>query len=783
MNNIKINLFQNMYKKELELIEGLQPYFKENLNNNQFEYVALFEIFNKEIYKNADYTALLSPRFKQKTNLDGYEIKEIIRKNPGYDVYLFNPFLNEIAGYYNIWTQGEYAHPGLNSIAKEVLNECHNLKIEDIKRTDETNTIFCNFWVGSQKFWKHFLPFLKKISNYCLENKEKFFKQTSYKTPTAFYTFLLERMVTTYIYFNKNIKVYSHPMNNLSDFNPCPITRGQYNWVNNVGKALNNNLGNDTSLKIFYEQHFNNCLPGQMYYKAQNNNDLPKTTRQDIKNLNHLSNHQYPGQLKLYNLFTFRDFAKAYLRLCIFFENKMQIKDTDIIIKYLFSKSEEIIQDQDLYFLNLHILIYELREDLHTTFKIFESQDCRRNFTKWCKIFSINEVVIPVLKSGETNPIIKKNIKKNINGFNLIGFAKKASGQGEDLRTYAKALKKLNIPFNIIDIEQAASINEVSHLFQKSIFFLNLPEIYKLKFSSFGLLIDNEFFRIGFSPWEISNFPKSLEFVSDHLDQIWAISDFVHKSYGEVFKGDVKQSPMLINRIQPMPLANNAKNLSLFRFLYVLDARSYLERKNPEILIKAFKKTFRSEENVSLILKISSLGLFPKEEKEIDSLCKNYNIKIIKDELTPYELQTLYMSSHVYVSPHRCEGFGRTILEAMIYGLPVISTNYSGNLDFCKTGNFIPIDFNLIKVNSKYPFTNEESVWADPIQESLESQMRFAFKNYESLRKKAKKNSVEVLKKYSIDTNLKEIENLLDVRKSSQKKTNKIKENISQELF
>ena len=39
-------------------------------------------------------------------------------------------------------------------------------------------------------------------------------------------------------------------------------------------------------------------------------------------------------------------------------------------------------------------------------------------------------------------------------------------------------------------------------------------------------------------------------------------------------------------------------------------------------------------------------------------------------------------SLDAYVSLHRAEGFGLTCAEAMASGLPVIASNYSGNLGF-----------------------------------------------------------------------------------------------------
>jgi glycosyltransferase involved in cell wall biosynthesis len=45
---------------------------------------------------------------------------------------------------------------------------------------------------------------------------------------------------------------------------------------------------------------------------------------------------------------------------------------------------------------------------------------------------------------------------------------------------------------------------------------------------------------------------------------------------------------------------------------------------------------------------------------------------------------------------HRSEGFGLTLAEAMSRGLPVVATNWSGNVDFLTPETGIPIPYRLI---------------------------------------------------------------------------------------
>jgi glycosyltransferase involved in cell wall biosynthesis len=82
-----------------------------------------------------------------------------------------------------------------------------------------------------------------------------------------------------------------------------------------------------------------------------------------------------------------------------------------------------------------------------------------------------------------------------------------------------------------------------------------------------------------------------------------------------------------------------------------------------------------------------------------------------------------------YVSPHRSEGLGLTVLEAMNAKKPVIATPYGGVADFVDSDTAIPLDFRLIEVgngNAPYP---PNFIWADPCTNSLRKAMRCLFED------------------------------------------------------
>jgi glycosyltransferase involved in cell wall biosynthesis len=77
-------------------------------------------------------------------------------------------------------------------------------------------------------------------------------------------------------------------------------------------------------------------------------------------------------------------------------------------------------------------------------------------------------------------------------------------------------------------------------------------------------------------------------------------------------------------------------------------------------------------------------------------------------------LLAFYQACDCFLSLHRAEGFGRGIAEALRLGLHVITTGYSGNVDFCQAPHADLVDYTLIPVEAgQYPYA-EGQVWADP---------------------------------------------------------------------
>jgi glycosyltransferase involved in cell wall biosynthesis len=78
------------------------------------------------------------------------------------------------------------------------------------------------------------------------------------------------------------------------------------------------------------------------------------------------------------------------------------------------------------------------------------------------------------------------------------------------------------------------------------------------------------------------------------------------------------------------------------------------------------------------------------------------------------EVETLLCALDVYVSLHRSEGFGYTLAEAMLLGVPAMATRYSGNLDFMTSENSFLVDCRETVVRTREGPFETGTLWAEP---------------------------------------------------------------------
>lgn len=306
-------------------------------------------------------------------------------------------------------------------------------------------------------------------------------------------------------------------------------------------------------------------------------------------------------------------------------------------------------------------------------------------------------------------------------GFNLIGYATSPLGLGEDLRSFASILEFLGIPFSVTDLPTESSGKVPYHWkclttedYDNSIFFMS-PMGCRDLHRVFPELFEKPKTTIGYFLWELPDLPE--EFIpSLHLvKHIWCPTKFVQKAFMAKSRQLTLCIPLPVNQVQGAGF-DFRENLNIpddaFVCLYMFDLHSTINRKNPQATTAAFLEFAKNKPDVFLTLKINRWQ--GRNPKELAWLPQHPQIKIITDTLMSHHIVDLYQSANCYLSLHRSEGFGRTLVEALQNNLALITTNYSGPADFVNANNAYLVEWAPRKVlPGEYPHS-KGSIWCEP---------------------------------------------------------------------
>lgn len=227
-------------------------------------------------------------------------------------------------------------------------------------------------------------------------------------------------------------------------------------------------------------------------------------------------------------------------------------------------------------------------------------------------------------------------------------------------------------------------------------------------------------YNIIYPAWELERYPEEWAHQLDRFDEIWAPSAFIRDSIAKAAAKPVIHMPLACEvrgaALRSRPYFGIPE--SPYAFLFFFDFLSYLERKNPFAVIRAFQEVLEREPwpDVALVVKTNNgdrrLDAYERFQQEIEPY--KDRVIIIDRTLSDADMKSLISLCDCFISLHRSEGFGRGMSEAMYLGKPVIATAYSGNMDFCNDETALLVDYDLVSVApDEYPHW-EGQFWADP---------------------------------------------------------------------
>uniref|UniRef100_UPI002605E974 glycosyltransferase family 4 protein n=1 Tax=uncultured Rhizobium sp. TaxID=155567 RepID=UPI002605E974 len=148
----------------------------------------------------------------------------------------------------------------------------------------------------------------------------------------------------------------------------------------------------------------------------------------------------------------------------------------------------------------------------------------------------------------------------------------------------------------------------------------------------------------------------------------------------------------------------------------IFSAGSSINRKNPQAVLAAFRSFARDHAKAHLLMKANGN---PARDEALRALIGEAraigNVTVVTDLMPSSHVNGIIAASDAYISLHRSEGFGLTVAEAILAGTPVVSTHWSGTVDFCDPDAVWNTRHTLIPVVDSHPeFAGlRDAVWAD----------------------------------------------------------------------
>ncbi len=241
--------------------------------------------------------------------------------------------------------------------------------------------------------------------------------------------------------------------------------------------------------------------------------------------------------------------------------------------------------------------------------------------------------------------------------------------------------------------------------------------------------------------WEELEVPQyMIERFNRDLDLVMVTANFVKQAFVqsgltvpvEVVGNGTDHVALDAGLNTPSPLPSTGRK----RILHV---SSCFPRKGIDALVDAFTQTFKQNEQVELVIKT-----FPNPDNILSSVMERFSdrlpaaapIVIVNDHYTSEQMLALYRTASLVAAPSRGEGFGLPLAEAMRLDIPVVTTAYSGQVDFCTPETAWMVDYQMAP--SQTHVSGPLSIWADPSVEHLGAQMRAALTNPEDARLRSK---------------------------------------------
>lgn len=323
------------------------------------------------------------------------------------------------------------------------------------------------------------------------------------------------------------------------------------------------------------------------------------------------------------------------------------------------------------------------------------------------------------------------------------------SGYGNAARWYAKALDLAGVDVTLENI----NYNNMGTV--------GLEGMAEFLYSKFGVLDDWDVHivhaippdwknriehkdrpMVGYTVWETDRLHPAWKYILNNtsIQNFWVPTNWS----ADVFRQHTDKPVTVIPHVVPEPIRSSAplslprQSPDVFTFYSIFQ---WSERKHAAGMLAAYFSEFDASDPVSLVLKTHHDGTPRSKQIIIDKISRLRKqmgkisfpaVMMVHDMLSNESIEQIHNTGDCYLSLHRGEGWGLTITEAMSRGNPVITTGWSGNMEYCTDDNSYLVNAPLTPVRNMregQSWYTGDQMWAEPDLGHAKQLMRRALNN------------------------------------------------------
>lgn len=334
---------------------------------------------------------------------------------------------------------------------------------------------------------------------------------------------------------------------------------------------------------------------------------------------------------------------------------------------------------------------------------------------------------------------------------NLYGYASGLLGYNIHTRGFASGCIE-----NGIDVKLIPYGDQLDENITKSRTIMNaLGKEFHYESPSVSISYPNDMFRftgkkrIGYTLWESTKLPSKWVKIINSVDEVWTCSQFCKDIF--LKNGITKDIHVVKEGVDTTLFHKYVKPFEKPdpKGFYFCSVFRWEPRKSPDILLKAFTEEFSNDEHAHLILECFNPAMpnanYWQEMIRLKLKTDNLNnVALLSDRQVPQEqLARFYRTCDCFVLPTKSEAWGLPTLEALASGIPAITTNWGGSLEFMNNdvGWLIDVEKMEMPLSPYLGFDKpiEGNEWAVPSLKHLKELMRYAFEHPEECKKKGEK--------------------------------------------